>query len=220
MKTTIDLADFCRRWNIAELALFGSRARGDFREDSDVDLLVRFAPSSQRRSLFDHLEMKEELCELFGREVDLVQEHLIENPFRRHNILLDKQVIYPPPEGPLFDRIRDAPHYERDVALMWDILHAAHKLMALTRQATLDDYRADETMQLACERLLTIIGEASRKLSAEFKARHADVPWQKIVGLRNVIVHDYRDLDQEELWETITIHLPVLVRATEGLLPR
>ena len=83
------LAAFCRRWQITELALFGSALRDDFGPDSDVDLLVSFAPDA-RHSLFDLVAMEEELEELLGREVDLVERAGIEksdNWIRRRAIL-------------------------------------------------------------------------------------------------------------------------------------
>jgi predicted nucleotidyltransferase len=83
------LKDFCRRWSISELALFGSVLRDDFRPESDIDVLVTFAPEA-KATLFDLVTMKEELERLFGRHVDLVTKHGIEssrNWIRRSTIL-------------------------------------------------------------------------------------------------------------------------------------
>lgn len=87
------IAEFCRKWRIAELALFGSVLRDDFRPDSDVDVLVTFDPDAGW-SLFDLVDMQEELTTLFGRHVDLVEADGIRNPFRRHAILRSKEVIH------------------------------------------------------------------------------------------------------------------------------
>ncbi len=87
------LAAFCRKWGIVEFALFGSLARGDFRTDSDMDVMVRFAPDA-RRDLFDIVHMKEELAALTGRAVDLTEKGRIENPFRRRSIERDLTIIY------------------------------------------------------------------------------------------------------------------------------
>jgi uncharacterized protein len=87
------LADFCRRWNITELALFGSVLRSDFRPDSDVDVLVSFEADAQW-GLFDLVEMRDELKTIFGREVDLVEREGLRNPFRRRSILSNLQVVY------------------------------------------------------------------------------------------------------------------------------
>lgn len=90
------IAEFCRRWKITELALFGSVLRDDFRPDSDVDVLVTFAPDAHW-SLFDMVEMRDELKALFGRGVDLVSRRGIEasrNYIRRKAILSSAEVIH------------------------------------------------------------------------------------------------------------------------------
>lgn len=84
---------FCDEWKIVEFALFGSVLRDDFRPDSDVDVLVTFSPDSHW-SLFDVVDMIEELKAIFGREVDLVEKDAIRNPFRRRAILSSYQVLY------------------------------------------------------------------------------------------------------------------------------
>jgi predicted nucleotidyltransferase len=87
------IGDFCRRWKITELALFGSAARGELRPESDVDVMVTFAPDV-RWSLFDLGAMQQELTTLFGRDVDLVEKGTIRNPFRRRSIARDLTVVY------------------------------------------------------------------------------------------------------------------------------
>ena len=87
---------FCRKWKIAELALFGSVLRDDFRPDSDVDVLVSFAPDADW-SLLDHLAMEEELAGILGRKVDLVSRRAVErsaNRIRRQAILGSAEVVY------------------------------------------------------------------------------------------------------------------------------
>ena len=87
------IEDFCRRWKIKEFALFGLVLREDFRPDSDIDVLVSFAPDGG--ITFDNrVEMLDELAEIFGRQVDLVEKDAIRNPFRRHDILTTREVVY------------------------------------------------------------------------------------------------------------------------------
>ena len=90
------IIEFCRRWKITEFAIFGSVLRDDFGPASDVDVLVTFA-SDARWSLFDHVEMQDELTALFGRKVDLINRRGIErsrNPIRRREILDSAEIIY------------------------------------------------------------------------------------------------------------------------------
>ena len=87
------IAELCRRYGVAELALFGSVLGDDFRADSDVDVLVSFDPKAHP-SLLDLVELREDLKDLFGREVDLVERAGLRNPFRRRAILSTAQVVY------------------------------------------------------------------------------------------------------------------------------
>ncbi len=90
------ITDFCRRWKIVELAVFGSAVRGELRPDSDVDLLATFAPDAAW-SLFDHLRMEDELAAIIGRQVDLISRRAVErspNWIRRRDILSSARVVY------------------------------------------------------------------------------------------------------------------------------
>lgn len=90
------IKEFCQRWQITEFALFGSVLREDFRPDSDIDVLVTFAPEAHH-TLFDLVHMENELKAIFQREVDLVSRRGVEqsrNYLRRNEILSSAQVIY------------------------------------------------------------------------------------------------------------------------------
>ena len=87
---------FCRKWRIAELSLFGSVLREDFGPDSDVDVLVSFAPEADW-GLLDHAAMEEELATMLGRDVDLLSRRAVErstNRIRREAILGAVEAIY------------------------------------------------------------------------------------------------------------------------------
>jgi len=97
----IDLAPeviqrFCQKWQITEFSLFGSVLRDDFRPDSDIDVLVTFAPNAPW-TLIDLVNMEYELADLTGRDIDLIEKRVIEksaNPIRKAEILGTAQVIY------------------------------------------------------------------------------------------------------------------------------
>lgn len=90
------IADFCQKWQVTELALFGSVLRDDFRPDSDIDVMVQFHPDAHPTfSTLDQIEA--ELKTIFDRDVDLITRQGIEasrNYLRRHEILSTAQVIY------------------------------------------------------------------------------------------------------------------------------
>jgi len=90
------IPDFCQKWKIVELSLFGSVLRDDFGPDSDIDVLVTFARDAEW-SLLDHTAMEEALSVIFGRKVDLVSRKAIErseNYIRRNAILRTAQPYY------------------------------------------------------------------------------------------------------------------------------
>ena len=90
------IEEFCRKWKITEFALFGSVLREDFRSDSDIDVLVTFAPDTDY-SLFDVIHAQDELKEILGREVDLVERKAVErseNYIRRKHILNSLLPVY------------------------------------------------------------------------------------------------------------------------------
>ena len=90
------IREFCQRWQIVELSVFGSVLRDDFRSDSDIDILVAFAPTANW-GLLEHAQMQQELETILGRAVDLISKRAIErssNWIRRQEILSTAQIIY------------------------------------------------------------------------------------------------------------------------------
>jgi uncharacterized protein len=90
------IADFCRRWQITELALFGSVLRDDFRPDSDVYALATFTPNAPW-TLLDHVQLRDELAGIIDRRVDLISRRAVErseNWIRRREILGTAQTLY------------------------------------------------------------------------------------------------------------------------------
>jgi predicted nucleotidyltransferase len=87
------IRDFCQKWKVVELSVFGSALRDDFHPDSDVDVLVSFAKDAEW-SLYDWVDMIAELREVFGRDVDLLSTQALRNPFRRHEILRTRARLY------------------------------------------------------------------------------------------------------------------------------
>jgi predicted nucleotidyltransferase len=91
-----EVADFCRRWKVRELAVFGSALRDDFSADSDIDLLVSFEADANW-GLFEQVTMETELAALLGRRVDLVSRRAIErsaNWIRRQSILESAETVH------------------------------------------------------------------------------------------------------------------------------
>lgn len=107
----------------------------------------------------------------------------------------------------------------RDVSYLWDMLEAAKTILGFTRDVTLEGYRADLMLRLAVEREIGIIGEAARRVSDSFRITHPGIPWQKMISQRNVMIHEYGDVDHERIWRLVVEHIPRLVEQLTPLVP-
>ena len=105
----------------------------------------------------------------------------------------------------------------RDEAYLLDILTAARKALRFAGGLSRDEFLRDELLQLAIMRILEIIGEASRKVSPEFKLAHPEVPWPKMVGLRHRLVHEYFRINLNEVWYVVETEIRPLIALIEPL---
>lgn len=98
-----------------------------------------------------------------------------------------------------------------DRGRLQDMLESAEEAAEIARGKAREDMDRDRVLNLALARLLEIIGEAAARLSPEFCRRHPEVPWADIIGLRNRLIHNYRDVDFNILWQIIDADLPALI---------
>ena len=98
----------------------------------------------------------------------------------------------------------------RDAALLDDIAQHCDGVLTIVASAGLEQIQSDAVSQAAILHHLTIIGEAAARLSDEFCAAHAEIPWASIVSQRNRIVHEYFGIDWQLVWKTVTADLPEL----------
>jgi len=108
---------------------------------------------------------------------------------------------------------------DRDVAFLWDMRDNAQRLLRIMSGVTRRQFDQDEVVRLAAERLLQNIGEAARAVSTGFRSQHSEIPWQKIVGQRNILVHEYGEVKPELVWQTIAEDLEELVHLLDPLIP-
>ena len=112
---------------------------------------------------------------------------------------------------------------ERDPAYLWDKLKAAKAIVDFTKDLSLEEFLAGELnmemTRLAVERELEILGEASRRVSEPFCHEHNDIPWRQLVGLRNVISHEYDRVNYEEIFRIVRQRIPELIVLLEPLVP-
>lgn len=105
----------------------------------------------------------------------------------------------------------------KDSAWVRDIVIAGRKALAFASGRSFEDFQADEQMRSAVLYQLTVIGEAARRISEDFRTEHPEVPWSRIIGLRNVVVHEYASVGLERVWNVLESALPDLVNRLDEL---
>jgi uncharacterized protein with HEPN domain len=111
------------------------------------------------------------------------------------------------------------PPEERDAALLLDMLNAARAIATFVAGKHYEEYEKDLLLKSAVERMIEIIGEAARGVSATLKDAHPEIPWKGIIGQRNVLAHDYGRIIHARIWDIATLRVPDLIRKLERLLP-
>ena len=104
-----------------------------------------------------------------------------------------------------------------DRVRLYHILDAAREAIAFSQGHSRADLETNRMLQLSLVRLLEIIGEAAKGLSPEFRSAHATVPWRKMSGMRDRLIHAYFDVNLDVVWQTVRCDLPLLVEALEKI---
>lgn len=107
-----------------------------------------------------------------------------------------------------------------DLVRLQHVLEAARKATELSAGKTRADLDTDEVLRFPLIHLLELVGEAATGVSVELREREPEVPWAKIIALRNRLIHGYFDVDLSIVWDTIQTRLPSLIEAVEGVISR
>jgi len=99
-----------------------------------------------------------------------------------------------------------------------DILTAATHAIEFTESLKLSDFQRDVEKQYAVTRALEIIGEAARNVPDDAKALYSELPWKEMIGMRNIVIHEYFGVDEVVIWQTVQDDLPPLCAAISRIL--
>ena len=99
------------------------------------------------------------------------------------------------------------------------MLDMARKALDLVRGKNRQDYNSDEALRFALAHLVQVIGEAARHVSKQCCDAHPQIPWKAIVGMRHKVVHDYMNVDEDVVWDTVVKELSPLVVELEKIVP-
>ncbi len=105
-----------------------------------------------------------------------------------------------------------------DKTRMQHILDEAGEACKYTEGISFSEFVKDGKTVRAVMRAIEVIGEAASKISIGFRKEHPDIPWQKIVGMRNRLIHVYFDIDYEIIWQTVNENLPPLIEQLQSIL--
>ena len=108
---------------------------------------------------------------------------------------------------------------ERDAAYLWDMREEARNISTFIESVTYAMFVQNKMIRYAVERSLLIIGEAANHVSEKFQEAHTEIPWQQIIGQRNVLAHEYGDIKVDRIWLSATVSVPALLKALQGLVP-
>ena len=105
-----------------------------------------------------------------------------------------------------------------DSVYVGHMLDMSQKAIRLAQGKDRAEFDRDEALQLALAHIIQIIGEAARRVSPEFRDAYPQIPWRAIVGMRHKIVHDYMDVDEDIVWDTVKHELLPLVTQLEAVI--
>ncbi len=107
----------------------------------------------------------------------------------------------------------------KDEGYLLDIYNEARKLVRRFRGITRKEFFSDEERQYVAFWSIAVMGEAAGKISHEFRAENPDLPWREMIGVRNVLIHNYAHIDLDIVWGIITHSAPEIIRFIGPLLP-
>ena len=109
------------------------------------------------------------------------------------------------------------PH-RRDSVFIAQMVEAAEAALEFTDGQTAESFASDRLVGYAVVRAVQLVGQAAHSVSAELQAAHAEIPWREMIGMRNVVVHDYADVDLSLVWKTVREDLPGLIERLDAIL--
>jgi uncharacterized protein len=215
------IAAFCRKWNVTEFALFGSVLRDDFGPESDVDVLVTFASPELTPSLFEHVDMQDELEVIFGRKVDVVNRKGVErsmNRFRRQAVLGSARTIYPDHGAEPDEQTASAEPLDRDPGLLYDMLESARLAQEFILGVPLDAFAHNRMSVSAASKVLGDMGRAAGKVSADMREQRPEVDWMEMAEFADRLLREYWAVNPHEVW-TAAHSAAAVVPVLESLIP-
>ncbi|HEX5165914.1 MAG TPA: nucleotidyltransferase domain-containing protein [Thermomicrobiales bacterium] len=203
--TEKQLAAICNRYHVRELALYGSVLREDFRDDSDIDVLVEFEPDASI-GFSDLIGLQQDLADTVGREVDLVERRSL-HPANRDAVLEQAQTIWP--EWQALD-IMPARPFRREWLQLHVMIEAADDLAEMLDGQNRATVIGSDLRRSALIVPLTRIGHLAGRLPDDIRRRYSDVDWHGWEERGDRLTRRYWDIDWNMVWTMAVDEAPRL----------
>jgi predicted nucleotidyltransferase/uncharacterized protein with HEPN domain len=178
------LPELAEKFGVAELGLFGSRVRGDNRQDSDLDVLVTYREDA-RPSLFDLVELEDSLSQSLGLKVDLIDRKSLRSRLRPYILAGDgAKRIY-------------SHHFDT-------VIHSAQQAITCAAQLSLAEIQADELRSAAIAGVVCSMGRVCERIPDSIRNRFANIPWKHLTHL----IGEYDALDWDGILTAIRVYVP------------
>ena len=106
---------------------------------------------------------------------------------------------------------------ENDKSYLWDMLDASKDVLEFIKNMSYIDFENLKIVRFAVERQLLVVGEAAKHISEETKSKLPSIPWKAIIGLRNIIAHDYGEILTTNIWKVASLNIKELVLVLEEI---
>ena len=185
------------RFGVLDVALFGSAARDEATEDSDVDVLAWFDQDAEKRRPY---EAQSYLEDVFGCKVDLVEDRNLRTEFRPY---VEEDILRGPQSRS--GRRRDWKIYVREM------IGFCEEVLEFSDGMTQSEFFDDRRTHRAVLHDIALIGESATRVPQEIRDANPHIPWGDIIGARNRIIHGYDRIEDDRIWEIVQIGIPVLL---------
>jgi uncharacterized protein with HEPN domain len=182
------------KFKIKRIGIFGSYVRGEETKKSDIDILVElYEPIG-----WEFIDLKEFLEKILGINVDLVTIKALKPQLK--------------------DAILKCMKKRSCKLYLNDMLEAINKIETYINELEYNDFINDDMVMDAVIRNLEVFGEAARNIPDEVKEKYGNIPWKRIIGLRNIVIHGYFGVDYENVWRIVTENIPKVKPFIEEIL--
>lgn len=107
---------------------------------------------------------------------------------------------------------------DRDAAYLWDMREFARDALLVVRNVEFERLEKDTVRRLALERALELVGEIAKRVSVDLQAAHPEIGWRDLIGQRNVLAHDYGEIDHRRLYDSARLKVPLLIAELDRML--